>query len=294
METEFHPPRRTGMLLQVFLILALGLSGGWFFIRATQETTGVDFLLDMLIALVLFTPLPLFLYRLYSLLSAQYILQRSGLSLRWGFRREDIPLNEIQWMRPATELGFRLPLPWLRWPGAITGRRTVSELGLVEFLAADVRHMVLVATPEKIYAISPDQTNKFMTQFQRINELGSLSPLEAQSVYPTILLGRVWEDSLARWLILAGFGLGLVLLGVVALALPGRETIVWVDPAVQAPAARLLLLPVLNGIIWLGNLITALFFFRSGGQHRITAYLLWGSAILTGALLLLAALLLIF
>jgi hypothetical protein len=294
MKTDFHPPRRSGILIQISLVIALGITGGWFFILATQEASGVDFLLDMLFSLVLFTPLPLFLYRLYALLSAHYILQRDGLIIRWGLRREDIPLQDIEWMRPAKEMGFRLRLPWLRWPGAIIGRRTIPELGLVEFMAADLNHMILIATPEKVFAISPENLSGFMSQFRRINELGSLTPLEAQSVYPTILLGRVWEDPLARLLILAGLGTGLLVLGLVGITLPGRETITWLDPNITAPAERLLLLPVLNGIIWLGNLVIALFFYRSGGAHKIAAYLLWGTAILVSVLLFISTLLLIF
>ncbi len=294
MQTDFHPPRRTGIFIQISLIIALGVTGGWFFLLATQEETGVNFLLDILFALILFAPLPLFLYRLYALLSAQYILQRDGLTIHWGFRREDIPLQDIEWMRPAKETGFRLFLPWLRWPGAIIGRRTIPELGWVEFMAADLNHMVLIATPEKVFAISPENLSAFMSQFRRINELGSLTPLEAQSVYPTILLGRVWEDPLARILILAGFGTGLLVLGLVGITLPGRETIAWMDPNVIAPAERLLLLPVLNGIIWLANLVIALFFYRSGGAHRIAAYLLWGTAILVSLVLFTSTLILVF
>ncbi len=294
MQSDFPPPRRIGTVIHILLLLLPGATGIWFFFQATQETAGVDFLLDMLIALTLVAPLPLILYRFYSLSTALYILQRDGLMIRWGLRREDIPLQDIQWIRPAKELGFRLPLPWLRWPGAILGRRKVQELGIVEFMSTDIQHMILVATPEKIFAISPNEINQFIKVFRRINELGSLSPLTAQSVYPTILLGRIWGDRLARLLILAGLGAGLIVLAVVSIAIPGRETIVWSAPNITAPAERLLLLPVLNGLIWLGNLTVGIFFFRAGKQRRIAAYILWGSAVLSSLLLLAGALNLIF
>jgi hypothetical protein len=294
MDKEFYPPRTAGILIQGGLILVLAAAGAYFFYSATQAPSGVTFLLDMLIALVLFAPLPVLGYRLYALLNAVYILRRPGLMIRWGLRREDIPLESIEWMRPADEVGFRMPLPWLRWPGAIIGRRTVSELGAVEYLGANRSQMILVATPGRVYAVSPDDVKGFMTAFQRVNELGSLEPLDAQSVYPSLFIGRVWEDRIARGLILGSFLIGVITLVGVAIAIAGRETIAWVEPGATAPAERLLLLPVLNGMIWLFNLVIGTFLYRRGNDQRLAAYLLWGTSALTGILLLIGSLLLIF
>lgn len=294
MENEFYPPKRTGLLFQGGFILALAFSGSYFFFLAVQDPSGLGFLLNMLIALVIFAPLPLLIYRLYALLTGFYILRRDGLRIRWGLRREDIPIRKVEWMRPATELGFRLPLPWMRWPGGIFGSRQVAELGTVEFLAASLKHMVLVATQEKIYAISPSENNAFLAQFRKINELGSLSPLEPQSVYPGVLVGHVWEDRLARWMILSSFGVGIILLAIVSIAVPNLASIAWVGTAEPAPAERLLLLPILDGIFWLINLLLGVFLFRRGEDLRLAGYLLWGAAALAGLLFLTASLLLIF
>ncbi|MDY6845924.1 MAG: PH domain-containing protein [Chloroflexota bacterium] len=294
MEKVFYPPRRTGLLIQGALILALAAAGGYFFYMATQDASGLDFLYQMLIALVLFAPLPLLVYRLYALMNGQYGLRRDGLMIRWGLRREDIPLNTVEWIRPASDLGFRLPLPWLRLPGSILGARKVPELGQVEYIASDTAHMILVATPEKVFAISPEQPNQFLAFFRQLNELGSLSPIEAQSVYPTVLIGRVWEDRLARILIISGFAIGLVLLIVNAIAIPGLDTITWTGGEGDAPAERLLLLSILDGMIWLFNLFAGIFLYRRGDDLVIGAYVLWGTAGLAGVLLLLGSLTFIF
>lgn len=294
MDNEFDPPRRTGILIQGGFLIGFLSAGGYFLLLASQDQNGLDFLLHMVIALVLLAPLPLTVYRLYALISAVYILRRDGLQIRWGLRREDIPLNDIEWIRPATELGFRLPMPWLRWPGAILGNRKVSELGMVEFMAADLSHMLLVATPDKVFAISPQNTGAFMVLFREVNELGSLAPLAPQSVYPTLVLGRIWEDRIARLLFVISFGVGLVLVGVNAIAVPGLDTIPWLTPGSTAPAERLLLLPVLNGILWLVNLVFGIFIYRRGDDMRLATYLLWGASALTGLLLLLGSLIFIF
>lgn len=269
-------------------------AGGYFFFIAVQDQAGLDFLLHMVIALVLLAPLPLILYRLYSLLSSTYTLRRDGLRIRWGLRREDVPLNDIEWIRPATELGFRLPLPWLRWPGALMGSRRVPELGVVEFMSADLAHMLLVATPDKVFAISPQDTSGFMTLFRQMNELGSLAPLEAQSVYPTLLIGRVWEDKMARRLIIISFVVGLLLLAVDSIAATRLEAIPWIGAGATAPAERLLLLPVLDALIWLGNLVLGALLFPRGGDMPLAAYILWGTSALTGLLLLISSLIFIF
>ncbi len=294
MENEFLPPRRKGLIIQGVISFLMIISSGYFFFMAIRDPSGVRFLLYMLIALVFFAPLPFLLYRLYALLNAVYILRRDGLLIRWGLRREDIPIVQIDWIRPAAELGFRFPLPWLRFSGSILGRRRIVELGQVEFLASDIRHMVLVATPEKVYAISPRQNSQFMRVFREINELGSLAPLQAKSDNPTLLISRIWDNPIARWLILVSFGVGLILLGVTAFSIPGLDSIEWVVLGASAPAERLLLLPVLDGLIWLVNLLVGIFLFRRGAQFRIAAYLLWGSGGLAGILLLVASILLIF
>ena len=290
MEQVFYPPRRNGLLIQGALILILTGAGGYFFYSAAQDVSGLDFLLHMLVSLVFFAPLPLFVYRLYALVNAAYGLGRDGLLIRWGLRREDIPLNRIEWIRPASELGFRLPLPWLRLPGGILGIRNVPELGRVEFVSSDIKHMLLVATPEKVYAISPQETNKFMTLFRKVNELGSLASIEPQSVYPKVLIGRVWEDRLARLLILSGFGIGLILLAVNAIAVPGLATITWIGGEGGAPPERLLLLSILDGMIWIINLFAGIFLHRRSGDLVIGSYILWGTAGLVGILLLVGSL----
>jgi hypothetical protein len=294
MEYEFQPLSRVGVLIQIGLILVLAGLGGYFFFLAARDPSGINFLLFMLIALLAFFPLPLLVYRTYALINAVYILRRDGLLIRWGLRREDIPLGEIEWIRPATELGFHLPLPWLRWPGAILGSRRSSELGQVEFMAANLRDMLLVATPQKVFAISPAQRSEFMAVYQRMNELGSLTPIEAQSIYPKVLIGRVWKDPIARALILTSLGIGLLLFALVAFSIPGLTTIPWTELGSTAPAERLLLLPILAALIWFLNFVFGIFLFRRGGDLRIAAYMLWGSALLTGLLLLGGSLLLIF
>jgi hypothetical protein len=234
----------------------------------------------------------LLLYRSFALAQSSYTLDRDGLRLRWGLRGEDIPLPQIEWVRPAAELGFRLPLPLFQWPGAVVGRRKVEGLGEVEFIGSDVRLLLLVATPQKVYAISPADGRAFIRSFRQIIELGSLSPLPSYSVLPAAFLQKVWQDRPARWLVLAGLALTGILFILAGLIIPTRSTISLGYNALRQPldpvsADRLLLLPLLGSVAYLGDLLAGLFFYRSDVQRPV-AYLLWGSSVLTPILLFLA------
>ena len=294
-QTVFPPARRTGLIFHIGVIMVLLGAAVFVFLQAYQVNTGRDFIFGVLASVILVAPVPLLLYRTYALTQSSYTLDRDGLRLRWGLRGEDIPLPQIEWVRPAAELGFHLPLPFLQWPGAVVGRRRVEGLGEVEFLASDVRRLLLVATPQKIYAISPDDGRAFIRAFRQIIELGSLSPLDSYSVVPAAFLANVWQDQAARVMMLAGLVLTAVLFILAGLIIPGRATVslgydALRQPLEPIPADHLLLLPLLGALFYVVDLIGGLFFYRHDDQ-RPAAYLLWGSGVLTPILLFLAMLL---
>ena len=168
---------------------------------ATKEFTGFPqstFVVLLLLTILFYLPIPMAIYRAYALANAAYTLERDGLRLRWGLRAEDIPLPEIEWIRPASDLGFHLPKPFLSMPGALLGARGLSELGTVEFVASEEKTLLLVAASRKIYAISPADPDAFLQSFQRAIELGSLAPLPSYSSQPVAFVARVWRDVSVR------------------------------------------------------------------------------------------------
>ena len=175
----YPPARRTGLTLELSAGI-LALAGASFcFIKANQALVGAEFFSWLLLTLLLFAPTPYLAYQFYALIRANYKLERDGLRLRWGWRTEDIPLPDIEWIRPAHDMTAPLPLPWPRWPGSILGKRQVEGLGPIEYLATDRKNLLLVATPQRIFAISPADPKTFMHTFRSINEMGSLAPLRA-------------------------------------------------------------------------------------------------------------------
>lgn len=297
-EYTFFPPRRAGLIslpVAAGLLTLAGAAGIW---QATRASLGPVFLLYLLPSLVFLGLVPMLAYRFLSLRRSSYHLQRDGLSLRWGLRAEDIPMDTVEWLRPAGELAFHLPLPWPRWPGAILGVRRLPGGKPVEFLASETRSLLVLSTAEKLYAISPQDPGEFLAAFRELTEMGSLAPVAARSVHPSFLLFRVWGDRPARYLLLGGLFLSLVLLVWVILVVPGRENVHFGfhpdgTPGDLVPAVQLLLLPVMEAFFYTGDLLLGLFFYRldqgplATYQHPL-AYLLWGTGMLTALFFLVA------
>lgn len=272
--------------LLAILGLILGVLFGLF--QAARAQSGVPFLSWIALALVLFCPVPWLVYRGYALRTAYYTLERDGIRLRWGFRFETVPVDTVMWVRLSQDFPSRLPYPWLIWPGAVVGARRLPEGQVVEFLASQRRQLVLLATPGRIFAISPADPEEFISAFRQFSEMGSLSPLTAHSIKPTSIFSELWADPVARYLLLGAIFLALALLGWVSAVIPGREQIslrysLVGTPGEYIPAVQLLLLPVINGFFSLADIFLGLFFYRRP-EIRPLAYLLWSSGSLVSLL----------
>jgi hypothetical protein len=292
----FIPLRTRGLMFHILVVVFLLAGSAGCMLHSNQQEVGGVFVLFLLLSLTLFAPVPLLIYRGYALYNAYYQLSRDGLRIRWGLRSEDIPLPDIEWVRPASELGFRLPLPRITWPGAIRGTRHVPELGEVEFMASNTSSLMVIATPQKVYAISPDDPRGFSRAFQYAMEMGSLSPLQPASTQAAAYARRVWDDRPARGFLIAGLILTVALFVLVSMIIPTRETISLGYDALGAPlppvpSRQLLLLPVLGIFAFIANLVAGLYFYRRQAQKPV-AFMLWITSAFIPLMLILAAFLL--
>jgi Bacterial PH domain len=296
----FLPPRGTGVLFNlVFMLLFLG-AGALSIYEASRTEVGPLFLLYLLLALAAFGVAPVFAYRLRALLNAEYGLERDGIRLNWGLRAEEIPMDKVLWVNQASEMEPAVPLPFTRWPGSVLGTRR-TEAGIpVEFFASRSSNLVLVATQERVFALSPEDPEDFIQTFEHLAQMGCLSPLPARSISPSFLLVRFWNDRVARTLILADAVLSIALLVWVTLIIPRFDEIS-LDltaeglPLDFVPSIQVLLLPALNLVFFGSDFLLGLFFFRRAnpagedkGSHqaKILAYLLWSTGVLTALLFL--------
>ncbi|MBL8097539.1 MAG: hypothetical protein JNK81_00045, partial [Anaerolineales bacterium] len=114
---HFPPPKRTGLIVHGTILLVLTMITIVGFINLSNADVGPAFLIALLVSLIAFIPIPFFAYRAYSLWRADYFIDRDSLAIHWGLRVEDIPLNDIEWIRPADDLTTPLSFPTLSLPG---------------------------------------------------------------------------------------------------------------------------------------------------------------------------------
>jgi len=291
---DFPPPKRRGLLLHGILIVALALLTITAFFYLTTTEPGAAFPALLFAALLSLAPIPVLGYRAYALSRANYELNRNSLVLRWGLRVEEIPLNDIEWMRMAADLTRPLRLPALRTTGSVLGVRRHPDLGTVEFIASDPRSLVLVATARRVFAISPEKPAGLLQSFARATELGSLLPAVGKSVYPSFVIAEAWAHPMARFTWLNAIVINLGLFIWTSTLIPGLSGIVFgpgapgTAPAVL-PSSQLLLLPAASLVLAAAGWLVGLYLFR-WERERPLALIVWLSSALTSALFAVAVL----
>ena len=294
---HFPPDRRLGLFIHALIIVVLAAVSVFGLVNLSRALVGPLFVLYLLVALLAFVPIPFLGYRAYALLRADYYIDRDSLAMLWGLRIEDIPLSDIEWVRPASDLTRPLLLPPLRLPGAILGTRRHPDLGLVEFIASNSRNLILIATSKRIFAISPRNAAGLVQTFARATEMGSLTPTEAKSVYPSFIITQAWDSPAARFLWIGGILLNLGLIAWVSLLIPSLSQIPFGFNPFGAPAeivasTQLILLPLVSGLMFIVGLTAGLYFYRWDRQRPL-AFIVWGSSTLCTVLFLLAVLFLV-
>ncbi len=282
----FHPPRKKGSVFHILIIAAstgFGIWGIWQTANAEVAPQLLIYLTPILLFLLL---VPFLIYRFYALHRSQYVLERDGLTLKWGWRTETIPMDQIEWVHRAENLDTPIKLPLIRWPGSVVGRRWFTRGPTIEFLAARGDPLVVIAGDEGYYAISPLKTDAFIDTYHHLTELGSLNPLHSQDTRPTFLITQLWKQRLNLIITLAGLGLVLSLYLWTLFVIANRDDISLGfspqgTPHQPLPSIRLILLPILYTISYIGNLVIGLFLYRRERNRRL-AYFLWGSSVIIG------------
>ena len=294
---HFPPAKRSGITVHAIFIIALAAISTWGFWNLSNSQVGPSYVTYLLTALLAFAPIPFFGYRAYALQRADYYIDRDSLAAIWGLRVEDIPLTDIEWVRPATDLTTPLRLPRFRFPGAVLGTRRHPDLGLVEFIASDTKNLILIATSKRVYAISPENPAALVQTFARATELGSLIPAKPVSVYPSFIITQAWESPLARFLWMSGLFLNLGLVVWVGILIPSLSQIPFGfdtlgTPNEVAASSQLILLPLVSAFMYVVSIIAGLYFYRWEPQRPL-AFIVWISSTICAVLFLVAVLILV-
>jgi len=281
---EHRPSIQRGVIFHLgILLIILAVSGYLLWLTLFQQTRG-SFILYLIASILVFLPFPFFLYRLISLLRAKYTLSRDGVSIQWGLRTEDIPITEIEWVRLPGDLAIKLPLPRIIFPGAVLGTRKHRDLGIIEYIASDLNRLILIATKDQIFAISPRNINAFEDDFYRSAEMGSITPIEKQSSQPQFIVTSLMSDKAVRAFLLSSMFLSLLLLVAVSFIIPTRATVPLGLEAVginreESSPERLILLPLLSLFIFFVDFGFGSFLYRKKG-FRNAAYIVFASTLI--------------
>lgn len=294
---EFRPVQKRGLTLHILLGVLLAGAGGFLLWLAFQQSIGGLLILCLFGALLFLAALTFIAYRGYALAHASYTIEREGLRIRWGLRREDIPLTEIEWVRPVDELMSPLQMPVLAMPGAYLGASTHTDLGEVEFIASDRDAMVIVETVNQILVLSPEEPEEFIHSFQRTLEMGSIAPIEAFSAQPAEFIQNVLSNRYARTTLISSLLLTLALAVITGLIIPAKASVsmginaqgVQLDPV---PGSRLLILPILGAFSLIVDVLVGLYLYRKP-EFQKTAFMLWTASVATPIFLLIALFLMV-
>jgi len=282
----FYPPKQAGTIIQIILILVFSTGGAWGIRGVSRVEVAIELLPYLALIILFLATVPFLIYRLYALHRSEYILERGGIRLHWGWRSEAIPMEEIKWVHSMEDLETQPKLPIIHWPGAVVGRRRFQKGPEVEYLASNRRNLVIISVGSGYFAISPAQVNDFIATYRLLTELGTLSPLSVQSVRPSLIITEVTERKHLMTILLSGGILNITLLVWVLLLIPKHEIIsMGFNPAGIPREAlgsiRLILFPIINTTAYLANLIMGLFLFRTPGNRGL-AFILWGGSVVIG------------
>lgn len=126
-------------------------------------------------------------YLLFGYFTLGYDVSDHALAIRWGNRREEIPLAQIVYAGPAAPLlGDRRPSWQWFWPGYYLGTRPTA-LGPVHVAATQsVSRQLLISTASAHYAISPERPAVFLERLAQARQ----ALLAEQTGQPARIAGR--------------------------------------------------------------------------------------------------------
>lgn len=274
MEEALKPPRKRSLVLNLIVGFIALVGGLVLLVLGSGDASRQPNLLQLTLALVLFVVVALFSYQVFLVLTTRFQLTRSALELQWGFRREVLPLEQVEWAHPVLDFDSPMPLPGFVLPFQYYGIRRIRGLGTVEFAATDRRNMVLIRADSRHFVISPEDAYAFASEFEKLSALGPQEVVAPLSQTGRNLIGEILQDSMARKLFTAGI-VGLLTLTAVSIALSAtRPTITWITLEL-VPSNRLLLLLLVGGLDWLLNTFLGGYFYLRGLLEKRWIFLIW-------------------
>lgn len=235
-------------------------------------------------------------YQLWGLVNAHYELDRNALIIHWGPVEHQIPMGSIREVIAGARLQDLRIRPSLRWPGyyVALGRAAVAPVGKngpttnaaldpILFYASTKReHQVVLCTDAAAYAISPADLEDFLVALRERLEMGPTQDVEERSTHPKFLDWQIWKDRWALGMLMVGFGLLILLTGILCWRFPylPPEVVLRVsaagEPLLVAGAARIFYIVAVGAAFAVLNTSLGFMFYN---RRRPIAYFLWSGLV---------------
>lgn len=288
MEEAIKPPRKHSLIFNLSLGFAALVGALTLLILGSGTAARAQNLLFIILAVVLLGVAVLLGYRVFLVLTTSYQVTRSSLELHWGFQREIIPLDRVEWAHPVSDFDSPMPLPGFILPFQYYGKRFIRGLGMVAFAATDRQSLVLIRADERHFVISPADPRGFAQDFESLSSQGVTEAVEAVSENARTRIGEIFQDGMAKKLFASGV-IGLLILALVTIALSAtRPTITWITLE-QVSSNRLLLLLLIGALDWLLNTLLGGYCFLRGLLEKRWIFLIWSWSGLVSLILAAAA-----
>lgn len=261
----------TAGIAMIFSVLAL--DGLLLFCLTDKPVTLLSFLMGLLVALSL--PILTALgYLLYGLFNLRYLLNRNGLVIVWAMTRQIIPLSSITRVVRGEDIGQKVRMRGINWPGYHIGRGEIEGLGPVLFYSTRLLEgQLLLVTPTLTYGISPSDPEGFLADFEIRRRLGPIRSLQQGFIQARFLTLPIWTDRMAHLLLAVGSIANAALFAYICSKYPALD----LDARGEA-----LNLSAIGLVVMVLNSLLGFWIFD---RERLATYLLFAAAILIQVLL---------
>lgn len=274
----FRPPMRLGLIVGLFIIVAILAIGAYLLVSARQQELGLGLFFTACLFAASLILLVLWVYWYVELLTLRYHLDRNALTVAWGTGRQVIPLAAIQEIVPGRELKTAQGLRGIGWPGYMKGVLPLKQGGTVITHSTELleRQIVIVTATER-YGISPRDVPEFVTALNTHRALGAVRTIQQRQERATWLLWPLWRDRRLWGLVALALLLNLTLVAWIMYRYSGLPTHIPLHFDAQGLADRivpkewLFVIPAIGILTWSLNVLLSLLLY---GREKLAAYLL--------------------
>jgi hypothetical protein len=221
----------------------------------------------------------LLLFRLWSLHSLDYWVQRDAIHIHWGGEEVIIPLGDVREVRQAR--GVQLQPRWQQWP--LLWVQEDPQQQVLAYATQPPEASLAIVTDEETYLISPEDDEAFVRAYEERRDFGPARKLKRVIYLSPWREHWLLHDRLAQALLFGGLLLGLLLLAYVAWHYPQLPDTIALrydaagNPGLLSPRRSIFLIPSVGLLV---GFLNALLGYALYEYQRFLSYLLWSASVL--------------